>query len=275
MAKKNDIFSVRSDLKVGGKTYKYYSLKSLEEKEIGQVSKLPFSIKVLLEAAVRNYDGKGTTEEHIRQLANWAVGAGKGKEVAFTPARIVLQDFTGVPAVVDLAAMRKAMADVGGDLDKINPLVPVDLVIDHSVMVDKFGTDDSLQFNMDLEFERNEERYKFLHSSYYDGAFGALLVYDLSRQNTFLGMKDWLSEMRSILPDNIPTTIIGNKSDLIPEIGQIIDKNEIEDYVKSKGCSYIETSAKTGDNVEAAFLELTNRMVKKMEAMLNNSKDNL
>lgn len=159
---KNDVFSVRSDLQVGGKTFKYYSLNKLEEKGIGKVSKLPFSIKVLLEAAVRQLDGKGTTEEHVKQLANWAEGAGKDKEVPFTPARIVLQDFTGVPAVVDLAAMRKAMADVGGDPQKINPLVPVDLVIDHSVMVDKFGTDDALEFNMKLEFERNEERYKFL-----------------------------------------------------------------------------------------------------------------
>lgn len=159
---KNDVFSVRSDLQVGGKTFKYYSLNKLEEKGIGKVAKLPFSIKVLLEAAIRQLDGKGTTEEHVKQLANWAEGAGKDKEVPFTPARIVLQDFTGVPAVVDLAAMRKAMADVGGDPQKINPLVPVDLVIDHSVMVDKFGTDDALEYNMKLEFERNEERYKFL-----------------------------------------------------------------------------------------------------------------
>ena len=158
----NDLFSVRSTLQVGDKSYNYYSLAALEKKGFVNVSKLPFSIKVLLEAAIRNFDGKGTTEEHIRQLANWTEGAGAGKEVAFTPARIVLQDFTGVPAVVDLAAMRKAMADVGGDPEKINPLVPVDLVIDHSVMVDKAGTEDSLSYNMNLEFSRNEERYKFL-----------------------------------------------------------------------------------------------------------------
>ncbi|KXG44357.1 aconitate hydratase AcnA [Tepidibacillus infernus] len=157
-----DVFSVRSELQVGDKTYKYYSLKALEEKGIGQVSKLPFSIKVLLEAAVRQVDGKAITEEHVKQLANWDKGAGKDKEVPFKPARIVLQDFTGVPAVVDLAAMRKAMADVGGDPEKINPLVPVDLVIDHSVMVDRFGSEDALEYNMNIEFERNEERYKFL-----------------------------------------------------------------------------------------------------------------
>ncbi|MFV9511232.1 aconitate hydratase AcnA [Tepidibacillus sp. LV47] len=158
----NDVFSVKRSLQVGDKTYIYYSLKALEEKGIGNVSKLPFSIKVLLEAAVRQLDGKAITEEHVRQLANWDKGAGKDKEVPFKPARIVLQDFTGVPAVVDLASMRKAMADVGGDPEKINPLVPVDLVIDHSVMVDKFGSDDAFQYNMDLEFERNMERYKLL-----------------------------------------------------------------------------------------------------------------
>lgn len=162
MAKNSDFFSVCSTLNLGDKEYKYYSLKALEEKGIGNVSKLPFSIKVLLESAVRNFDGKAITEEHVNQLANWDKGAAMDKEVPFIPARIVLQDFTGVPAVVDLAAMRKAMADVGGDPKKINPLVPVDLVIDHSVMVDKFGTDDALEYNMNLEFERNEERYKFL-----------------------------------------------------------------------------------------------------------------
>ncbi|WP_339060386.1 aconitate hydratase AcnA [Tepidibacillus marianensis] len=158
----NDVFSVRSSLQVGDKGYKYYSLKSLEEKGLGNISKLPFSIKVLLEAAVRQFDGKAITEEHVRQLANWAEGAGKDKEVPFKPARIVLQDFTGVPAVVDLASMRSAVAANGGDPQSINPLVPVDLVIDHSVMVDKFGTDDALTYNMDVEFERNMERYKLL-----------------------------------------------------------------------------------------------------------------
>ncbi|TCS82509.1 aconitate hydratase AcnA [Tepidibacillus fermentans] len=158
----NDVFSVRSSLQVGDKTYKYYSLKALEEKGIGNISKLPFSIKVLLEAAVRQLDGKAITEEHVKQLANWVEGAGKDKEVPFKPARIVLQDFTGVPAVVDLASMRSAVAEAGGDPEKINPLVPVDLVIDHSVMVDKFGTDDALDYNMTVEFERNMERYKLL-----------------------------------------------------------------------------------------------------------------
>lgn len=157
-----DVFNVKRDLQVGDQSYAYYSLKDLEEQGFGPVSRLPFSMKVLLEAAVRQVDGKSVTEEHVKQLASWSEGAGKNKEVPFKPARIVLQDFTGVPAVVDLAAMRQAMADVNGNPDRINPLVPVDLVIDHSVMVDQFGNDDALAYNMKREFERNEERYKFL-----------------------------------------------------------------------------------------------------------------
>jgi aconitate hydratase len=156
-----DLYGVRSKLNVGGKEYAYYSLKKLEEKGLGPVSRLPFSIKVLLEAAVRQYDGKAVTTEHIDQLAKWTEKR-SDKEVAFKPARIVLQDFTGVPAVVDLAALRSAMARVGGDPKRINPLIPVDLVIDHSVMVDKAGSEDALEYNMDLEFKRNEERYRLL-----------------------------------------------------------------------------------------------------------------
>ena len=151
----------KAELNVNGKRYVYYRLQSLEEQGIGEVSKLPFSIKVLLEAAVRQHDGKSVTKEHIHQLAKWAEKR-SDKEIAFKPARIVLQDFTGVPAVVDLAALRSAMARVGGDPKRINPLIPVDLVIDHSVMVDRSGTKDSLEYNMNLEFERNEERYRLL-----------------------------------------------------------------------------------------------------------------
>ncbi|GAB7386865.1 aconitate hydratase AcnA [Bacillaceae bacterium] len=161
MARK-DPFSVRRELKVGNRTYYYYRIDELEKKGYGTVSRLPFSIKVLLEAAVRQFDGKAITEEHVKQLANWAEGRNPNQEVPFKPARIVLQDFTGVPAVVDLAAMREAMKRVGGDPKRINPLVPVDLVIDHSVMVDKFGSPDALEYNMNVEFQRNEERYRFL-----------------------------------------------------------------------------------------------------------------
>lgn len=157
-----DQFSTARSLEVGGKTYRYYSLKALEEQGLGSISKLPFSIRVLLEAAVRQFDGRAITEEHIKQLAKWNEGVGRNKEIPFIPARIVLQDFTGVPVVVDLAAMRDTVKKAGGDPKKINPLVPVDLVIDHSVMVDAFGTSQALNYNMEVEFERNEERYRFL-----------------------------------------------------------------------------------------------------------------
>ncbi|RAL21899.1 aconitate hydratase AcnA [Thermoflavimicrobium daqui] len=156
-----DLYQVRSKLNVNGKEYTYFNLNALEEKGVGNVSRLPFSIKVLLEAAVRQYDGVAVTKEHIEQLAKW-IEKRSDKEIAFKPARIVLQDFTGVPAVVDLAALRSAMARVGGDPERINPLIPVDLVIDHSVMVDRAGTNDALEYNMNLEFERNEERYRLL-----------------------------------------------------------------------------------------------------------------
>ncbi|MGG1442254.1 aconitate hydratase AcnA [Brevibacillus laterosporus] len=157
-----DEYKVKSSMQVGDKTYKYYRLQGLEEQGIGEVSKLPFSIKILLEAAVRQFDNRAITKEHVTSLANWTKGRDSNQEVPLMPARIVLQDFTGVPAVVDLAAMRVAMKNNGGNPRRINPLVPVDLVIDHSVMVDSFGSADSLATNMDLEFERNEERYRFL-----------------------------------------------------------------------------------------------------------------
>jgi aconitate hydratase len=157
-----DAFNVKSSLQVGGKDFSFYSLPKLEESGVGAISKLPFSIKVLLEAAVRQFDGRAITNDHVNLIANWTEGRDNNKEIPFKPARIVLQDFTGVPCVVDLAAMRATMQRMGGDPNKINPLVPVDLVIDHSVMIDSFGSIDALQQNMDLEFERNEERYKFL-----------------------------------------------------------------------------------------------------------------
>mgnify|MGYP001361132406 CR=1 FL=1 len=156
-----DAFSVRSTLEVGGKSYRYYSLNEFAKNHPG-VSRLPFSIKVLLEAAIRQFDGRAITEEHVKQIAGWADNRDNNKEIPFIPARIVLQDFTGVPVVVDLAAMRATMHRAGGDPKRINPLVPVDLVIDHSVMVDAFGTKEALEYNMKIEFERNQERYRFL-----------------------------------------------------------------------------------------------------------------
>ncbi|MEC3841293.1 aconitate hydratase AcnA [Bacillus amyloliquefaciens] len=157
-----DVFQARKTFSSNGKTYNYYSLKALEDAGVGNVSKLPYSIKVLLESVLRQVDGRVITKEHVENLARWGTAELKDIDVPFKPSRVILQDFTGVPAVVDLASLRKAMASVGGDPDKINPEIPVDLVIDHSVQVDKAGTEDALAINMDLEFERNAERYKFL-----------------------------------------------------------------------------------------------------------------
>ncbi|WP_026591641.1 aconitate hydratase AcnA [Bacillus sp. UNC437CL72CviS29] len=159
---KHNPFQSRETFEVDGKTYHYYQLKALENAGVGNVSQLPYSIKVLLESVLRQVDGRVITEEHVTNLAKWGTKDVQDIDVPFKPSRVILQDFTGVPAVVDLASLRKAMADMGGDPDKINPEITVDLVIDHSVQVDRAGTADALEFNMDLEFKRNEERYKFL-----------------------------------------------------------------------------------------------------------------
>src|SRR5215208_6791195 len=153
-------FDARSELQVGDRTFEIYRLDALQSKF--DVARLPFSLKVLLENLLRNEDGVGVRAADIEALASWDHKAEPSKEIAFTPARVVLQDFTGVPCVVDLAAMRDAMADLGGDPAKINPLVPVELVIDHSVQVDVFGTRDAFRINAEKEFERNKERYAFL-----------------------------------------------------------------------------------------------------------------
>ncbi|PTL23369.1 aconitate hydratase AcnA [Shouchella clausii] len=163
MSKKQDVFNAKSSFDLNGKTYHYYALDALEKAGIGKVSKLPYSVKVLLESVLRQYDDYVIKKEHVENLAKWGTKDVKEIDVPFKPSRVILQDFTGVPAVVDLAALRKAMADLGGNPDQINPEIPVDLVIDHSVQVDKFGTDDSLLYNMNLEFERNAERYQFLN----------------------------------------------------------------------------------------------------------------
>lgn len=157
----NNTFIAKQKLSVNNKDYWYYPLEKLDSNEYGDISRLPFSIKVLLEAAVRQLDGRAITKDHIKQIVNFLDQKGK-KEIPFIPSRILLQDFTGVPVVVDLAAMRDTMTRNGGDANKINPIVPVDLVIDHSVMVDRFGTSDALEYNVDKEFERNNERYQFL-----------------------------------------------------------------------------------------------------------------
>ena len=160
---KNNPFSSRQDFKdPSGKAAVMYSLGRLEAAGLGVISRLPFSIKVLLESLLRNCDARLVTEDNIRNLAAWSPSAEAAYELPFRPARVILQDFTGVPAVVDLASMRSATKRLGGDPAQINPLVPVDLVIDHSVQVDAFGTPRALEQNAEIEFQRNRERYEFL-----------------------------------------------------------------------------------------------------------------
>lgn len=157
-----DPFNARDTFESGDGRLGIYRLSRLEEAGLGAISRMPFSIRVLLESVLRNCDGFQVTETDVKNLAAWQAASPAKEEVPFKPARVVLQDFTGVPAVVDLAAMRSAMQRLGGDPAKINPLIPVDLVIDHSVQVDFFGTDAALGQNVDVEFVRNRERYEFL-----------------------------------------------------------------------------------------------------------------
>ena len=158
-----DSFKCRKTLTVDGKDYVYYSLTEAEKNGLTSVSKLPFSMKVLLENLLRFEDDRSVKKADIENIAKWLVDRGSaGAEIAYRPARVLMQDFTGVPAVVDLAAMRDAMVALGGDAEKINPLVPVDLVIDHSVIVDEFGNPQAFKNNVDLEYQRNAERYRFL-----------------------------------------------------------------------------------------------------------------
>ena len=162
MAVHPNSFKARKSLKIGGKTYTYFSLSAVE-KQVGDLSRLPFSLRVLMENLVRHEDGTTVKKVDIEAFADWIKNGGKSpKEINFRPARVLMQDFTGVPAVVDLAAMRDAMQKLGGDAKKINPLVPVDLVIDHSVIVDNFGNNAAFGANVKLEYERNLERYQFL-----------------------------------------------------------------------------------------------------------------
>jgi aconitate hydratase len=156
-----DSLRTRSTLAVGGKNYAYYSLPKAGE-ALGDVSRLPFSMKVLLENLLRFEDGVTVTRDDLQAMVDWQRERRIAREIQYRPARVLMQDFTGVPAVVDLAAMRDAMKSLGGDPQKINPLVPVHLVIDHSVMVDEFGTPQAMDQNMDLEYARNGERYEFL-----------------------------------------------------------------------------------------------------------------
>jgi aconitate hydratase len=157
------LFDSRQTFDAGnGKTGTYYSLHQLEKAGIGRISRLPVSIRVVLESVLRNFDGRKITEQHVRELANWQPNANRTEEIPFVVARILLQDFTGVPLLADLAAMRSFAARTGKDPKKVEPLAPVELVVDHSVQVDVFGNADALQQNMEIEFQRNRERYQFM-----------------------------------------------------------------------------------------------------------------
>src|SRR5213594_1058945 len=163
MNKLQNLFNSLHPFDLGdGKQGLFYSLPALEKAGAGPMSKLPVSIRLVLESVLRNCDGKKVTESNVKALANWVPKAERTEEIPFLVARIVLQDFTGVPLLVDLAAMRSAVSRMGKSPKIIEPLVPVDLVVDHSVQVDFSGTSDALQRNMQMEFKRNRERYQFL-----------------------------------------------------------------------------------------------------------------
>ena len=157
-----DTLKTRRSLSAGSKDYDYFSLEAASSAGLGDISRLPFSLKVLLENLLRYEDGSTVTVDDVKALGAWLETKSSNREIAYRPARVLMQDFTGVPAVVDLAAMRQAMKDLGGDPQKINPLSPVDLVIDHSVMIDNHGSNEAFDANVDKEFERNQERYEFL-----------------------------------------------------------------------------------------------------------------
>ena len=160
--KHNHFDSLRQFDTGNGNAGSFYSLPALEEGGVGPISRLPVSIRLVLESVLRNCDGKKVTESNVRELAQWQPNAARTQEIPFIVARIVLQDFTGVPLLVDLAAMRSAMARLGKNPKIIEPLVPVDLVVDHSVQVDFAGSADAMARNLDTEFRRNRERYQFL-----------------------------------------------------------------------------------------------------------------
>ncbi|MFN7276728.1 MAG: aconitase family protein, partial [Betaproteobacteria bacterium] len=158
----HNLFDSLQSFAIGSRKGRYYALSALEKAGLGAISRLPVSIRIVLESVLRNCDGKKVTEAHVRQLAAWKPGAERTAEIPFLVARVVLQDFTGVPLLADLAAMRNVAGKLGKDPKTIEPLVPVDLVVDHSVMIDHYGARDSLDLNMKLEFQRNRERYEFM-----------------------------------------------------------------------------------------------------------------
>jgi aconitate hydratase len=212
-----DSFKCRKTLTVGGKSYTYYSLPDAEKNGLAGIAKLPFSMKVLLENLLRSEDGRTVTKADIAAMAQWLDNKGKTeKEIGFRPARVLMQDFTGVPAVVDLAAMRDGMKALGGDARKINPLVPVDLVIDHSVIVDEFGGPLAFEHNVALEYARNGERYNFL--KWGQGAFenfrvvppGTGICHQVNLE--YLAQTVWTNTMADGSTVAYPDTLVGTDS---------------------------------------------------------------
>ncbi|MEL6680258.1 MAG: aconitate hydratase AcnA, partial [Pseudomonadota bacterium] len=212
-----DTANTRRELSAGGSTVAYYSIDAAEKAGLGDFSKLPAALKVVLENMLRFEDGKTVTTEDIKAFSDWAAQGGKNpREIAYRPARVLMQDFTGVPAVVDLAAMRDAMVSLGGDPEKINPLNPVDLVIDHSVMVDEFGNPRAFQLNVDREYERNGERYEFL--KWGQGAFnnfrvvppGTGICHQVNLE--YLGQTVWTDTDQNGVEVAYPDTLVGTDS---------------------------------------------------------------
>lgn len=211
-----DSLKIRRSLEVSGQTYDYYSLPAAQEAGLGNLEQLPFSLKVLIENLLRHEDGKRVTLEDIRASIHSITNGYDATEIAFIPARVLMQDFTGVPAIVDLAAMRDAMEALGKDPTLINPLIPVDLVIDHSVMADSFGTPDAFRQNVALEFQRNHERYAFLRWG--QEAFqnfrvvppGTGICHQVNLE--YLAQVVWVSEDPSGRPVAYPDTLVGTDS---------------------------------------------------------------
>ena len=160
MAANKNPFGAKSTFDTGHGSATLYRLDKIDREGVGSVDRLPYSIRILLESVLRNFDGFEVEEKDVMALANWQATSETRAEIPFKPARVILQDFTGVPAVVDLAALRSAMKRAGGDPSRINPQIPVDLVIDHSVQIDQYGSGGALAFNSKREFERNQERYE-------------------------------------------------------------------------------------------------------------------
>lgn len=210
-----DTLATLSQLNVAGKTYHYYSLKEAEKKHFTGINRLPFSLKVLFENLLRFEDGKTVTTKDLSAMADWLKTKTSQHEIAYRPARVLMQDFTGVPAVVDLAAMRTAIEKMGGDAKKISPLSPVDLVIDHSIMVDKFATLDAMKINTSIEMHRNKERYEFLRWG--QKAFanfrvvppGTGICHQVNLE--YLGKTVWSSEQEGICYA-YPDTLVGTDS---------------------------------------------------------------